>query len=80
MTPRVFTNIVGFTNEEWRQIKAAAASLHAVGAPAGTMFLPGRPELYRLQRRKDGYDLRLTTEEEAWACMTGRCDCEGREG
>jgi hypothetical protein len=44
------------------------------------MFLPGRPELYRLQRRKDGYDLRLTTEEEAWACMTGRCDCEGKEG
>jgi hypothetical protein len=34
------------------------------GAEAGTLILPGRPELFRLDRQGNRFLLRLTDEEE----------------
>lgn len=67
---RVETAIVGWTQEEWEQIGAAARCLEAAQVPAATLVFPGRPELYRLDRKPGGrFRLRLTTCEELAATM-----------
>jgi len=63
--PRITTNIVGFSRDEWEQIRLAAAALQARGAAAGTLIMPDRPELYRLDRTGwRTFALRLTDVEE----------------
>jgi len=64
---QITTNIVGFSDTEWAQIKAAAQALQVTGADAGTLIFPTRPEVYRLKRRGGHFELRLSTEEEAMA-------------
>jgi hypothetical protein len=62
---KITTNIVGFSEAEWRMIRGAARSLQLSGASAGTLIFPGRPEIYRLDRRGGCFLLRLSSEEEA---------------
>jgi len=73
--PRITTNIAGFTRREWEQVRLAAAALQARGAEAGTLILPDRPELYRLDRTgpraftlrlTDGNELAETVRQDAW--------------
>ena len=61
---RVSTNVVGFSIDEWRQIRQGARALEVTDADAGTFFLPGRPEVYRLDRKADHWWLRLTDMDE----------------
>jgi len=58
------TRIAGFTPAEWAQIWAAAAYLGSRGGDAATLLLPGRPEVFRLERQGNRFWLRLTDEEE----------------
>lgn len=74
--PKITTNIVGFSKREWEDIRLAAVAIVRAGGEGATIILPNRPELYRLQRHGDGFELRLTTEEEVLRCMTGQCDCQ----
>jgi len=67
--PKIITSLVGFTPAEWSMIRTTAQTL-AASCPrdriaCGTLFLPGRPECYRLTRQTDwAFELRLTDEAE----------------
>ena len=69
--PQVRTNIVGFTPEEWEQIRTAAQSITQQGGHAGLVILPQRPELYLLRKTRSGYTLDLATDEEAARVIAG---------
>ena len=56
--------MAAFTPAEWAQIRAAAGYLRSWGGDAATLFLPGRPEVFRLERRGNRFRLRLTDEQE----------------
>jgi len=58
------TRVGGFTPAEWAQLRAAAAYLRSRGGDAATLLLPGRPEVFRLERRGNRFRLRLTDEQE----------------
>ena len=72
-TPRITTSVVGFTEDEWRQINLAADALLKRGAPSrGLLILPGRPELYLLRYAKPGgLTLELGTDEVAASLLAG---------
>jgi hypothetical protein len=55
-----------FSHEEMAQVRLAARALREPGE-SGVLILPGRPELYRLTRTREGVALDLATEEEAQA-------------
>jgi len=56
--------VAAFTPAEWAQIRAAAGYLRSWGGDAATLLLPGRPEVFRLERRGNRFRLRVTDEEE----------------
>lgn len=56
--------MAAFTPAEWAQIRAAAGYLRSWGGDAATLLLPGRPEVFRLERRGNRFRLRVTDEEE----------------
>jgi hypothetical protein len=63
--PKIRTEVADLTPREWEQVRAAAAAVETRGGEAGTLILPGRRELYWLERRGPGeYVLRVTDEEE----------------
>jgi hypothetical protein len=58
------TELSGFSATEWAQIRLAAQHLRRRGADAATLLLPGRPEVFRLDRRGNHFRLRVSDEEE----------------
>ena len=62
-TPRVTTQLVGLTPRDWQQIEAAAIALTRSCPegynPAGTLILPGRPEVLKLTWRGSGFVLEV---------------------
>jgi hypothetical protein len=53
--PRITTQLTGFAPREWEQIRVAAQTLLRTCprgcVPAGTLILPGRAEVLRLEWR-----------------------------
>jgi hypothetical protein len=58
-----------FSREELVQIGLAARAL--TPGDSGIVILPGKPELYRLTRTREGVALDLATEEEAARVLAG---------
>jgi hypothetical protein len=67
--PLICTELTGFTPAEWNLIGLGAEALLRSGAEAGTLILPGRPELFRLDRQGNRFLLRLTDEEELTSAL-----------
>ena len=61
---KVLTRVMGFSKAEWERIRQGARAVELSGAPAATVILPGRPEVYRLERKADHFELRLSDEAE----------------
>jgi hypothetical protein len=62
--PLIRTELTGFTPAEWNLIGLGAEALLRSGAEAGTLILPGRPELFRLDRQGNRFLLRLSDAQE----------------
>lgn len=70
MRTHIETKVVGWTREEWAQIRLGAAAMVKRDSSAGTLIFPHRPEIYRLDRvGHRRFILRLTDVEELCAML-----------